>query len=92
MVYTLLSYLVPSAVFLYFVCSYEGRNLKKKFKNLGNLAGMKKEQIIEKAGKPDTVSSLENGIQLLQWRRYGYRIAIKFDYQNNFKGIIQESY
>jgi hypothetical protein len=91
MLYTLLSYLVPSAIFLYFVCGYEGRNLKKKLKSLGNLSEMKKGQIIAKAGEPDSVSILENGVQLVQWHRYGYRIAMKFDYENNFKEIIQES-
>ena len=91
MLYTLLGYLVPSAVFLYFVWGYEGRDLKKKFRKLGDLSRMKKEQIIAKAGKPDSVSRLANGIQLLQWRRYGYRIAIRFDPENNFTGISQES-
>ncbi len=91
MLYTLLSYLVPSAIFLYIVCGYEGRDLKKKFRKLGDLSRMKKEQIIEKAGKPDSVAGLANGMQLLEWRRFGYRIDIKFDYENNFIGISQES-
>ncbi|MFI5196916.1 MAG: hypothetical protein ACHQD8_07480 [Chitinophagales bacterium] len=36
MLYAILTYLVPSAIFLYFICHYEGENLPEKFGKLGD--------------------------------------------------------
>ncbi len=91
MTITILSYLIPSAVFLFYVSRYEGRKLKNKFKKLGDLHGMQRQQIIIGVGNPDSVSVLSNGIQLLRWDKFSYHIALQFDNEGNYKDITCES-
>ncbi len=91
MTITILSYLFPSAIFLFWVMRYEGRELKNKFRKLGNMKGLKKDQIIARVGAPDAIADSRDGVQLLQWDKFSYHISILCDKEGYFQKVSFES-
>ena len=66
-----------------------GRALSRRFQRLGNMTGKSKSEIIEEVGAPSAVSYQVRG-QLVQWQAPGYHIALRFDEQEMFAGIVHE--
>ena len=58
--------------------------LQNKFKKLGDISGMNKEEIISVLGQPNSESILVNGMHLLQWQKNHCHIGIVFDNHGYF--------
>jgi hypothetical protein len=67
-----------------------GRRLNNGFRELGNMAGKTKRQIIGKVGPPQTINNIPNGDQVFKWIAYGYSIEIRFDANGKFMNIESE--
>lgn len=67
-----------------------GRSLAGRFSSLGTLKGKTKEEIISVVGRPNSVSAMPNGSQLLQWMATGYHISLMFDSNENCLGVSHE--
>lgn len=52
--------------------------LRKKFTDMRTIAGKTKGEIYLLAGPPNSVTSLGEGRELLQWQVTGYHIALSF--------------
>lgn len=52
--------------------------VKSKFANLGIIAGRTKGEICKAVGPSNSISTLVNGQQILQWTIPGYHIALIF--------------
>ncbi len=56
----------------------KGPKLAQKFADLGTLAGRSRAEIVSVVGEPNSVSSIGDGITLLQWQHHSYHIALSF--------------
>ena len=81
---TIIGGLLPIAIKI-----FKTNNLSGKFKSLGNMTGMMKEDIIKQVGLPNATTVIAGG-QLLQWSSTGYHISIKFTNEGLFMGIMSE--
>ena len=64
-------------------------NPSRRFAQLGNMRGKSKYEIIEAVGPPSSVSQ-GAGYTLLQWQTRGYHVALKFDDEGMFAGVVHE--
>jgi hypothetical protein len=64
-------------------------SLGSRFKALGNMQGMSKDQIIASVGRPMAINNHDN-LQLLHWVSPSYSIVIMIDENNIFAGIQSE--
>ena len=67
-----------------------GRDLARRFLQLGNMAGKTADEIINVVGFPTARGSMAFGKTLLQWQATGYHIAILFDASGKFEKISSE--
>ena len=58
--------------------SMSTQGVKRKFSDMGVIAGRTKEDVIACVGSPSSISAVGDGIELLQWQITGYHIALKF--------------
>ncbi len=52
--------------------------VQSKFGGMGTIAGRTKDDVLSIVGPPNSISSLGEGVTLLQWQSPGYHIALKF--------------
>lgn len=64
-------------------------NVSRRFRDLGNMRGKTRHEIVQYVGAPTSVSH-GHGYSLLQWQVPGYHIALKFDDKGMFAGIAHE--
>jgi|SRR5580704_1404594 hypothetical protein len=55
-----------------------GRELHRKFVELGNMIGQTSEEIIAVVGPPTSISAMAKGHTLLQWQATGCHMALLF--------------
>ena len=64
-----------SIVFFYFFYVY-GRHLKKKFSQLGQIAGKSEKEIFSAIGKPDETKFFDDGVAVHCWTSTTFRIEL----------------
>ena len=75
---TILLYLVAASVLLAFIYTLKSLRLQKRFKRLGALRGRSLDEIIKFAGKPSHRARLDSQHEVLEWRRVGFHLALRF--------------
>ena len=67
---------------------------RRKFAQLGTIAGRSKADIIQAVGQPTSVSNIAGGKTLLQWQHVtqagAYHIALRFDAADVCEGVTHE--
>lgn len=76
---------------LQFIDSFSGVRLQKRFVKLGNLKGLHYDYIVDKVGKPNAISNIQNSQIVAQWIANGYHIALIFDKNDICLGISSQT-
>lgn len=75
---TILLYAVVASALLAFIYTLKSLRLQNRFKRLGRLRGRSVEEIVKFAGKPSHRGRLDASREVLEWRRVGFHIALRF--------------
>ena len=75
---TILLYLVAASALLAFIYTLKSLRLQNRFKRLGALRGRNLDEIIKFAGKPSHRARLDSQREVLEWRRVGFHLALRF--------------
>ena len=75
---TILVYVLVASIMLAFIYALKSLRLQNRFKRLGALDGRSVEEIVKFVGKPSHRSRLDARRELLEWRRVGFHIALRF--------------
>ena len=75
---TILVYVLVASIMLAFIYSLKSLRLQNRFKRLGVLDGRSVEEVVKFVGEPSHRSRLDAGHEVLEWRRVGFHIALRF--------------
>ena len=75
---TILLYVLAASILLAFIYTLKSLRLQNKFKRLGALRGRSLDEIIKFAGKPSHRARLDSQHEVLEWRRVGFHLALRF--------------
>ena len=71
-------YALAASVLLAFIYTLKSLRLQNKFKRLGVLQGRSVDEILKFVGKPSHRGRLDAHREVLEWRRVGFHIALRF--------------
>jgi hypothetical protein len=74
----LLLYALVATILLAFIYALKSLRLQNRFKRLGVLPGRSVDEILKFVGKPSHRARLDARTELLEWRRVGFHIALRF--------------
>ena len=75
---TILLYLVAASVLLAVIYTLKSLRLQNRFKRLGALRGRSLNEIVKFAGQPSHRARLDSQREVLEWRRVGFHLALRF--------------
>ena len=75
---TILLYVLAASILLAVIYTLKSLRLQNKFKRLGALRGRSLDEIIKFAGKPSHRARLDSQHEVLEWRRVGFHLALRF--------------
>ena len=75
---TILLYVLAASILLAFIYTLKSLRLQNRFKRLGALRGRSLDEIIKFAGKPSHRARLDSQHEVLEWRRVGFHLALRF--------------
>jgi hypothetical protein len=71
-------YVLAASVLLAFIYTLKSLRLQNRFKRLGVLPGRSIDEILKFVGKPSHRARLDSRHEILEWRRVGFHIALRF--------------
>lgn len=75
---TILLYVVAASILLAFIYTLKSLRLQNRFKRMGALRGRSLEEVVKFAGKPSHRAKLDSQHEVLEWRRVGFHLALRF--------------
>lgn len=75
---TILLYVLVATILLAFIYTLKSLRLQNRFKRLGALRGRSLDEIVKYAGKPSHHARLDAQHEILEWRRVGFHLALRF--------------
>lgn len=75
---TILLYALVASALLAFIYTLKSLRLQNRFKRLGVLPGRSVDEILKSVGKPSYRARLDARREVLEWRRVGFHIALRF--------------
>lgn len=75
---TILLYVLATSILLAFIYTLKSLRLQNRFKRLGALRGRSLDEIVKYAGKPSHRARLDSQREVLEWRRVGFHLALRF--------------
>ncbi len=75
---TVLAYLLVASLLLAFIYAARSARLHNRFRKLGTLQGLGVDEVVKFAGRPSYRSRLAPRREVLEWRRVGFHIALRF--------------
>ena len=75
---TILLYVLAASILLAFIYTLKSLRLQNRFKRLGALRGRSLDEIVKFAGKPSHRARLDSQHEVLEWRRVGFHLALRF--------------
>jgi hypothetical protein len=75
---TILLYLLAASILLAVIYTLKSLRLQNRFKRLGVLRGRSVDEILKFAGKPSHRARLDSQREVLEWRRVGFHLALRF--------------
>ena len=75
---TILLYALVASALLAFIYTLKSLRLQNRFKRLGVLPGRSVDEILKFVGKPSHRARLDARREVLEWRRVGFHIALRF--------------
>lgn len=86
MILTVLAYALAISVVLALVYAAKSVRLQNRFRQLGTVEGRHVDEVIRLVGPPGHRTAMGAGREILEWRRVGFHIALRFE-----EGICQGS-
>ena len=75
---SLVLYALAASLLLAFIYTLKSLRLQNRFKRLGALRGRSLDEIVKFAGKPSHRARLDSQHEVLEWRRVGFHLALRF--------------
>lgn len=89
-----LYFMIVGGLFMFLVIKLlvrvPGILLAKKFKSIGSMKGLSKQELVKKVGNFQSIKYIDGGSVCI-WKSAGYMISIVFDTNDNFLKVNSET-